>query len=73
MIRDEKNKCSFVNIKSSIFNNVKITPNISENILGEYSDNLIVNLGIKRIFRKIDKTIFMHNLAMESSDLRNSF
>lgn len=73
MIIDENNKCSFVAIKSSIINNVKKTKNNFEKILAVHSDNLIINLSRKNVVQEIDKVVFMHNLAIESKDLRNSF
>lgn len=70
MIRNRKNECSFIKIKSDRFNYTKY---FSDRILGVISENLISLLMKKKDFIYIDKSVRMHNLALKSVEPKNSF
>lgn len=70
MIRDRKNKCSFIRIKSDRFN---YTKHISNKTLGTISESVISLLLEEKDFIYIDKSVRMHNLALKSVELKNSF
>lgn len=72
MVRDEEGNCAFLDLKSIGYN---YDASSDDEVIGEVSESLITGLVTMAIedFPTIDKSIRLHDLAIETRDLKNSF